>query len=229
MFSGRGGRAILQQLQRETGGRAFFNSNGSPEQITQVISDASGYYLLAYAPAREFSDGKFHRIDVRVRGENRNVVARNGYWAPTAEEMCPSTARPLEPAVAAALSALAAPSGGRPANVWIGTSRAGAERTRITVSWEPADATDARRPVQMTVEPLDGTTLESIGEPRPLASASPPSADAVAISAGMIPSKHAAMSESATSPWAWCTIRPARGRGARPRRDRGSGRRPRRR
>jgi VWFA-related protein len=182
-FSGRGGRAILQQLQRETGGRAFFNSNGSPDQISQVIADASAYYLVAYAPARDFSDGRFHSIDVRVRGDGRNVVARNGYWAPTADEMNPSTAKPLEPAVVAALSALAAPVGGRAADVWIGTSRGEGERTRITVTWEPTDATDARRPVRMTVEPLHGTTLESIGDARPLASASTVTPDTVAMTA----------------------------------------------
>jgi VWFA-related protein len=181
-FSGRGGRAILQQMQRETGGRPFFNSNGTPDQITQVIDDASAYYLLAYEPAREFSDGKFHSIDVRVRGDDRGVVARNGYWAPTAEEMSPSTAKPLEPAVLAALSALAAPTGGRAVDVWIGASKSAGDRTRLMVSWEATDATGPRRPVKMTVEPLNPESNEAIGPAQTLGSASTtPTADQAAV------------------------------------------------
>ena len=171
-FNGRGGRDVLTRLQRETGGRAYFNSNGSPEQITQVIDDASAYYLISYAPARDFSDGKFHRIEVRVRRDDARVVARNGYWAPTVEEMNPEVVAPLEPDVVNALAALAAPVGGRAADIWIGTARAAGAATRLMVTWDPSEDAGARRPVKITVEPLNAATQQSMGDLRPLASAS---------------------------------------------------------
>ena len=175
-FNGRGGRITLERLYRDTGGRAFFNSNGSPEEIVRVIEDASAYYLVGYAPARDFSDGRFHAIEVSVRRDDARVVSRNGYWAPTADEMNPDDAPPLEPAIVEALGALAGPAAGRAVDVWIGTARAGTGRTRLMVSWDPTDQTDARRAARMTVEPLDPSTQMPLAELQTLSSASAPPA-----------------------------------------------------
>jgi hypothetical protein len=171
-FVGRFGRDTLQRLRTQTGGREFFNANGTAEELKQVITDASAYYLLGYTPPRTVTDGKFHRIDVRVKRNGVRVLARNGYWAPTPEEANPPAAVAVEPRVATALSALVAPSGGRAADVWIGASRGSGSLTRLTVSWDPsADATPARRPSRLTVERVDPATQMPIGEPQSIASA----------------------------------------------------------
>lgn len=171
-FASRGGRDTLQRLHGQTGGREFFNANGNAEELKQVITDASAYYLVGYTPARSVADGKFHRIEVKVNRNGIRVLARNGYWAPTPEEANPPAVVALDPGVAAALSSLVAPAGGRAADVWIGASRGADSLTRLTVSWDPAaDATPARRPARLTVEPLDPATQMPIGEVQSIASA----------------------------------------------------------
>lgn len=170
-FSGRGGRDTLQRLSGQTGGRAFFNSEGTAEELKQVITDASAYYLIGYMPARTVADGKFHRIDVRVKRNGVRVLARNGYWAPTPEEANPPAPVALEPALVAALSSLSGPPGGRAADIWIGASRGTGSLTRLTVSWDPADGTATRRPARLIVEPLEAATQTSIGAAQSIASA----------------------------------------------------------
>jgi VWFA-related protein len=151
-----GGAHALQRLYRETGGRAIVNSNEPTRRLPQIISDASAYYLLGYTPVREMADGKFHRIEVRVRRPGARVLARRGYWAPTEAEMNPSAnADAVEPAVTEAVSALIEPRGGRDVDVWIGASRNPDARTRLTVTWEPTGRTSPKRPARLTVAPLD--------------------------------------------------------------------------
>ena len=176
-FAGRGGREVLQRLYGETGGRAFFNANGTAERMRQVITDASAYYLVGYAPSRELADGEFHRITVRVKRNGVRVLARNSYWAPTAEEMNPPDPGPVEPGLEAALATLATPLAGRAAELWIGASSGPDAMTRLTVSWDLPESSDGPLPARLTVEPLDATSLESIGDLRSLVSAPTITAD----------------------------------------------------
>jgi len=74
--------------------------------------------------------------------------------------------------VAEALAALASPLGGRATDVWIGASRGPESLTRLTVSWDPSEGVDARRPTRLTVEPLNGETQDPIGEMLSIVSAS---------------------------------------------------------
>src|SRR5262249_18761754 len=78
-----GGADVLQRLSHETGGRAIVNLNEPAKRLAQVIGDASAYYLLGYTPVRDMADGRFHRIEVKVKRPGVRVLARRGYWAPT--------------------------------------------------------------------------------------------------------------------------------------------------
>jgi VWFA-related protein len=176
-FIGNLGRSVLQRIQSETGGRAFFNANGTAERMSQIVTDASAYYLIGYSPSRELADGKFHRIDVRVRRDGARVLARNGYWAPTAAEMNPAPPAPVEPGLTTALTTLAVPTGGRPVDVWIGSARGPDARTRLTVSWDPLESTDTTRAARVTVEPVDTTTQKPTGDIRALASSAATASD----------------------------------------------------
>ena len=55
--------------------------------LKQMVQDASAYYLLGYAPVLTPVDGKFHKIDVKVRRKGVRALARHGYWAPRPEEL----------------------------------------------------------------------------------------------------------------------------------------------
>ena len=131
-----GGTDVMFRLYNETGGRAIVNSNDPSGRLEGIITDASAYYLLGYTPLRAFADGKFHRIDVRVKRRGLRVSARRGYWAPTEKETTAAPAAPEEPGLAAALSQLSDPKALRPVDVWIGMSRGIEDRTRVSVTWE---------------------------------------------------------------------------------------------
>ena len=91
MFSGRGmqqqfsqlagSQDTLVSLAGETGGRAFTDSNDFGEAFTRVQRDMSAYYLLGYSSTNPGKDGRFRRVQVRVKRDGLRVEARAGYYA----------------------------------------------------------------------------------------------------------------------------------------------------
>jgi VWFA-related protein len=67
-------------LAQETGGFAVRNSNDFASGIVRIGRESESYYLLGYAPAARTGDGRFHKIDVKVRGRGYVVRARKGYY-----------------------------------------------------------------------------------------------------------------------------------------------------
>jgi VWFA-related protein len=97
--SGRGvslfnGRGVAQQFDRlassqdtlvslagDTGGQAFTDTNDFGEAFARVQRDTSAYYLVGYSSANTLKDGRFRRIQVRVKRDGVRVDARAGYYA----------------------------------------------------------------------------------------------------------------------------------------------------
>lgn len=138
----------LRTLAAETDGRAIVNRNDLDVGMKQIIRDSSAYYLLGYNSTQAPTDGRFHKIDVRLKRKGLDVRARKGYWALTKED----TARALTPSapsvpsdVTEALSALAEPPRGRVTRSWIGIARGDNGKTRVTFVWEPTPATPGTR------------------------------------------------------------------------------------
>ncbi len=130
----------LRTLSDETDGRAVVNRNDLSAGLKQVIRDTSAYYLVGYNSSRGTSDGKFHRIDVRLKRSGLQVRARKGYWAFTAEEAASATAPPKPRPPAAVETALGTVEAKRPdafVATWIGTTRGEGGKTAITFVWEP--------------------------------------------------------------------------------------------
>jgi VWFA-related protein len=100
------GGVVNESLVAETGGRRISQSNDFASRLGVVMDDASAYYLVGYTPTREVADGKFHEIDVRVRRRGVRVLARRGYWAPSAEELEPTPAPAVSPEITAAMAVL---------------------------------------------------------------------------------------------------------------------------
>ena len=129
----------LRVLADNTDGRAILNRNDLAVGMRQIIRDSSAYYLLGYTSTQAPTDGKFHKIEVKVARRGVDVRARKGYWAFTAEDAARALAPPkpeAPTAVTAALNAIAEPARGRPARFWIGTGKGEAGRTRVTFTWE---------------------------------------------------------------------------------------------
>ena len=130
---------MLLTLAENTDGIAV-NSNDLGADLRRIADDVSAFYVLSYYSTNTTRDGKYRRIDVKMRPPGVNVKARRGYVAPD-DTPPPSSAPP--PAAAsgaegAVKDALAALTRLRPAaEVFTAASRT---RDTLTVVAElPAD------------------------------------------------------------------------------------------
>jgi len=71
----------LGTLARETGGFLVHDTNDIAAGLRRVEEDLGAYYLLSYTPRNESWDGRYRRIDVRVRRSGLTVQGRRGYFA----------------------------------------------------------------------------------------------------------------------------------------------------
>lgn len=79
--------SLLRQMAAATGGRAFFPR--SVKQLDEMYADIAGeihaQYSLGYVSSDPARNGKWRRVEVRVRpsmGRRLSVRARKGYFAP---------------------------------------------------------------------------------------------------------------------------------------------------
>ena len=72
----------LRVLADETGGFAAVNSNDFGPAFSRILEENSTYYVLGYYPTNEQRDGRFRRLEVRVKRPGVEVKARKGYVAP---------------------------------------------------------------------------------------------------------------------------------------------------
>jgi len=160
----------LRVLADQTDGRAIVNRNNPIPELQKMVRDLSAYYLLGYTSTVAPRDGKFHEIQVRVNRRDVEVRARKGYWAYSAEEVERATAPPKAgppPDVAAALEGLVGiveGAGRRPVTVWMGATRGPAEKSVVTLAWEPSsqvgrDPVDAVAQVSITAHAITGDLL----------------------------------------------------------------------
>jgi VWFA-related protein len=71
----------LNELASSTGGLFFNNTNNLRPAFERVESDLRNYYLLGYTPSNAKFDGRFRKIEVRVKRPNVTIAARKGYFA----------------------------------------------------------------------------------------------------------------------------------------------------
>jgi VWFA-related protein len=80
---------IMKTIAENTGGRAFYNSNDLRRAIRQAVDESSSTYELGYYPAAEKWDGRFHRIQVRVKRKGLTLRTRGGYLAAVQPKITP--------------------------------------------------------------------------------------------------------------------------------------------
>jgi VWFA-related protein len=81
----RGGPMLLSELAEETGGRHFavFNAKELPDAAAKIGMDLRNQYLVGVRPSNVESDGKFHKLQVKlVDSGNVQMTWRPGYYAP---------------------------------------------------------------------------------------------------------------------------------------------------
>ena len=72
----------LERLTDETGGYTFPNPGDKlAEVFARIEQDLRNQYVLGFTPPVEARDGRFHKLEVRMRPRGLTVRARIGYYA----------------------------------------------------------------------------------------------------------------------------------------------------
>jgi hypothetical protein len=76
-----GDHSTMDEIAADTGGKAFYNTNGIKEAIQSAAEQGSNYYMLSYTPANHNYDGKFRKLKVQLAAKGYHIVYRRGYFA----------------------------------------------------------------------------------------------------------------------------------------------------
>jgi VWFA-related protein len=89
----------------ESGGFAVLNNNDLSAGFKRIAAESRHYYLLGYVSNNAKRDGRFRRIEVKVKRPGTKVRARRGYYAPLDNDPAAVTRVGLDPDVQRALDA----------------------------------------------------------------------------------------------------------------------------
>ena len=75
----------MNRLAEDTGGEAFYNTNGLSQAVDKAIGEGSNYYTLAYTPTNDKWKGDFRRIAITLppalAAKGYTLFYRRGYYA----------------------------------------------------------------------------------------------------------------------------------------------------
>ena len=150
-------RQSLTALASATGGFALSSSNSFENAFDRIVQENSTYYVLGFSSTNDRRDGRYRKLDVRVKRPGLTVRGRAGYMAPLRNE------RPAEPpkpssnvsvAVADALRSTVAVNG-LPLRVFAGPFKGASRDATIVIAVE-VDAS------QLGLVEKDGTHLGAL-------------------------------------------------------------------
>lgn len=72
---------VFEDIARETGGRAFINSNDIAGALKTAATDSEASYTLGFYVDASSLDNRFHQIKVKVHGKHLEARYPHGYWA----------------------------------------------------------------------------------------------------------------------------------------------------
>lgn len=73
--------ATMEDIASQTGGRAYFNSNGLKEALASALGNGSSYYSIGFVPSDKKSSGEFRSVKVRLDGGKYDLSYRHSYYA----------------------------------------------------------------------------------------------------------------------------------------------------
>ena len=103
-ITGMEARQSLRALAQATGGFAVVNTNSFESAWDRIVRENSSYYVLGFSSTNERRDGRFRRLQVRVKRPGVQVRGRNGYVAPLRNER-PAPPQPVPANMSAGLAA----------------------------------------------------------------------------------------------------------------------------
>ncbi len=74
-------RFSMEQMAADTGGKAFFNTNGFKAAIASAIANGKSYYTIGYVPESKEFKGDFRKIKIKLDSSKYDLEYRNGYYA----------------------------------------------------------------------------------------------------------------------------------------------------
>lgn len=131
-------RQSLSLLASATGGFALSSSNSFDNAFERIVQENSTYYVLGFSSTNERRDGRYRKLDVRVKRPGLIVRGRAGYMAPLRNERPPEPPKPsstVSVGVAEALRSTVAVNG-LPLRVFAGPFKGAARDATIVVAVE---------------------------------------------------------------------------------------------
>jgi hypothetical protein len=134
-------RQSLVAIANATGGFALSNSNSFENAFDRIVQENSTYYVLGFSSTNDRRDGRFRKLDVRVRRPGLIVRGRTGYMAPMRNERPPDPPRPAATVSLAVADALRStvPVNGLPLKVFAAPFK-GSDRNATVVMAVEVDA-----------------------------------------------------------------------------------------
>jgi VWFA-related protein len=77
---------VMAEFADATGGRFVHNTNDLLGGLRELAATPQISYLLTFTPSNLADDGKFHKLEVRLRDKRYEIQARPGYFAPAKQE-----------------------------------------------------------------------------------------------------------------------------------------------
>jgi len=71
----------MEDIARQTGGLAFSGSNDLKSAMLRSIQEGTNYYTVAYAPTNPDWNGKYRKIEIKVKRPHVELRHRSGYYA----------------------------------------------------------------------------------------------------------------------------------------------------
>jgi VWFA-related protein len=126
----------LRVLAAETGGFAALNRNDFNTAFDRIVQENSQYYLLGYYSNNTRRDGRFRKIDIRVKRPGLRVARyRKGYYEPRGRRPANPVPGTVNPALSAAISS-PLPVAGMPVKMFAGAYKGEAPNAAVAVVLE---------------------------------------------------------------------------------------------
>jgi VWFA-related protein len=85
----------LDEIAKDSGGEAFYNTNGLNDALARVLRNGARYYTLSYTPTDKRMDGSFRHIEIKLRDGKYKLSYRRGYFTEDAKK--PVAVNPPDP------------------------------------------------------------------------------------------------------------------------------------
>lgn len=72
---------MMDQLAQQTGGKAFYNTNGLKQALADVVDTGANYYTVSYSPTNTRWNGSYRAIKILVDQPADKLAYREGYYA----------------------------------------------------------------------------------------------------------------------------------------------------